>query len=761
MKITLRLTILFLLLAVVPTAIVGYLGYESGRRTVIKETADHLVSINSLKSRELKRWVDGNKNSIEELAQRPLLKQHAAVMAASHDASDPAYRKARRSAVENHLKPRLKYGGFIELFVMCSREGHISASTDEKQEGKYRNNRRYFMEGKSRTYIEGSYCSPIMEQPAMTVSTPVNDEQGKLVAVLAGRLNLEELSGIMAQESGKSRTEDTYLVNSFNFFVTEPRFGKDYVLKKAVHTEGVEAGLSGKDGFGFYNDYRGAPVIGAYKWLPEFRMCILTEIDQAEAIAPVVRLAWVISGIVFAVCIMAGFLSMYIARTISRPLLLLAAGAEKIGGGNLEYRVEINRNDELGNLARATNEMAGKLKETYTSVENLQKEITERKKAEDSTRQMEQRYRNLFEEAPAMYAITRNQGGVPVIADCNALFASALGYTPAEILNHPLAEFYTSESRAELMERGGYQRALSGKFTDEERRLVTRDGSVIETLLRATPESGADGRVTGTRAMFVDITERKQAEEEIRRLNEELEQRVQDRTARLEAANKELEAFSYSVSHDLRSPLQHVTGFAELLNKRAAGSLDEKNKHYLKVITDSTIMMGRLIDDLLSFSRMGRTEMLKNKTNLDGLVKEILRDFQADTRGRNIDWKVGLLPEVYGDTAMLKLVLVNLVSNAFKYTRNCKDAVIEIGSACGDKGEMCVFVRDNGVGFDMKYVDKLFGLFQRLHRTEDFEGTGVGLANVRRIIHRHGGRVWAEGEVGKGATFYFTVTGDQ
>ncbi len=880
MKITARLTVLFLLTAIAPTGIVGYMGYDIGKRAILRETTDHLVSANILKSRELERWVKDSKNSIEELAQRPLVRKYASVMATSHDRSDPSYRRAHRNIIEEHLKPRLKYGDFIELFIMCFKEGHISASTDEKQDGKYRDKHRYFIEGKSRTYLEGSYYSPSLEQSAMTVSTPVKAMDGNLIAVLAGRLNLGELSEIMALQSGNSRTLDTYLVNTFNFFVSEPRLGKDYVLKKTVRTEGIEAGLSGKDGFGFYNNYRGVPVIGAYNWLPEFRMCIITEIEQAEAFAPVVRLAWIAFGSVAVICITAGFLGMFFSRKISRPLNLLAEGAEVIGGGNLEYRINMDRNDELGDLASATNEMAAKLKETYTSVKNLEKEITERMQAEDallslsarqeallsaipdiimevdankiytwangpgieffgegvigkeaayyfegeqetynlvkpifngdeniiyveswqrcqdgekrllawwcrvlkdedgnvtgalstarditkqklaeeSVRQLEHRYRILFDEAPAMYVITRNEEGSPVIADCNTLFSSVLGYAYDEVKERPLSDFYTPESRTELLERGGYRHALSGSFGKEERQLVTRDGRIIETLLNAVPETDMNGKVTGTRAMFVDITDRKRAEEEIRKLNAELDLRVQERTAQLVAANKELEAFSYSVSHDLMSPLQHLTGYTQLLNKRAAGLLDDKNKHYLKTITDSAIRMGRLIDDLLAFSRMGRAEMLQRKTNLDSLVREILEDFQADSRSKNIDWKVGPLPEVYGDNAMLRQVFVNLISNAFKFTKMRTDAVIEIGSACGEKGEVCVYVKDNGAGFDMKYVDKLFGIFQRLHRTDEFEGTGIGLANVRRIIHRHGGKIWAEGKVGEGATFWFTLS---
>ena len=243
---------------------------------------------------------------------------------------------------------------------------------------------------------------------------------------------------------------------------------------------------------------------------------------------------------------------------------------------------------------------------------------------------------------------------------------------------------------------------------------------------------------------------------EIRALNRDLEVRVEARTAELEATNRELESFSYSVSHDLRAPVRHIAGFAELLEKRSSAGLDDAGRRYLDNITDSAKRMGELIDDLLMFSRMGRAELCATHVPVETLVADILREMEQDLKGREIEWKIGALPEVQADPAMLRLVLTNLVSNALKYSRPRSPAKIEIGAEPGD-GETILWVRDNGVGFDMQYAPKLFGVFQRLHAADEFEGTGIGLANVRRIVYRHGGKTWAEGEVDRGATFYFSL----
>jgi len=301
---------------------------------------------------------------------------------------------------------------------------------------------------------------------------------------------------------------------------------------------------------------------------------------------------------------------------------------------------------------------------------------------------------------------------------------------------------------------------VSRNFSDYEYELRLRhaDGSYRWQHVKGFGiKRGQDGKATQMLGIRMDITQRKTDEEKLKQLNTSLDQRVKDRTIQLEAANHELEAFSYSVSHDLRAPLRHIDGFLDLLKARTTATLDDKSRHYMDTISNAAKSMGTLIDDLLAFSRMNRSEMLTSDIDLGVLVQEVIQECLHETKGRNISWHVGELPPVTGDAAMLRMVLVNLISNALKFTQNVEKTEIAIACQPGSETETVVFVRDNGAGFDMRYADKLFGVFQRLHGNDEFEGTGIGLANVRRIIGRHGGRTWAEGQVDQGATFYFSL----
>jgi PAS domain S-box-containing protein len=296
----------------------------------------------------------------------------------------------------------------------------------------------------------------------------------------------------------------------------------------------------------------------------------------------------------------------------------------------------------------------------------------------------------------------------------------------------------------------------AGRWEGELRRRKS-DGSEVVVSSRWALRRDESNRPVAILETNNDISERKRRELEVRSLNEELGQR----TAELESINKELEAFAYSISHDLRAPLRHMSGYTQLLKKTTAGVLSEKSQRYISMILESSDKMGNLIDDLLAFSRIGRTEAHKTAVNLDQLVEEVLAEVRPDAAGRDIQWKIGALPTWYGDRSMLRLALVNLLANAVKFTRTRARAEIEIGCVEQNANQVVMFVRDNGVGFDMKYVNKLFGVFQRLHPVETFEGTGIGLATVQRIVHRHGGRAWADAEVDRGATFYFSLSQSQ
>ncbi len=329
----------------------------------------------------------------------------------------------------------------------------------------------------------------------------------------------------------------------------------------------------------------------------------------------------------------------------------------------------------------------------------------------------------------------------------NPAWETVLGFSSVEMMAKPFLDFVHPEDR-EGTARQADRLARGEEVVQFENRYLARDGSYRWLSWNARARTSQQLIYATAR----DVTDQKLASEQIGRLNADLGRRARQ----LEDANKELEAFSYSVSHDLRAPLRHIGGFVSQLDKSSGHALDDKGRRYLKIISDAARQMGDLIDDLLVFSKMGRAEMQDTRFNLERVVKEVILTFEPETQARKIDWKNGKLPDVFGDPAMLRQVFVNLIGNAIKYTRPRERAEIEIGfSETAD--EFVFHVRDNGVGFEMEYAHKLFGIFQRLHRAEEFEGTGIGLANVRRIISRHGGRTWAEGKVNEGATIFFTL----
>jgi signal transduction histidine kinase len=382
MRLSSKLAVLLTLFSFFSMVLVGIFAFESSRRALEKETINHLIATNRSKEVQINRWITDLSGDIEILAGTPFFAEAVAREMAANDVSGPVHRPMHRSLLEDFLDPVVAKSGFSEIFILEAGNGRVFMSTDSAQEHKFMKTRPFFVHGKTRTFVQNVFYSMSHQQATMTVSTPLKDRQGNVIAVLVGRFDLAVLSQIMVQRSPKKFTEDSYLVNTFNFYVTEPIFALNYALKRSIHTEGVIAGLNRQSGVGFYNNYRGAPVIGVYHWMPVHELCLITEIEHAEAIEPAAALRkfLIMSGVVLA--FLAALVGGFSARSITLPLSRLVKETEKIGAGHLEYRIQTVARDEVGDLSRSFAQMVERLKETLVSRDRLAEEVKERERAE-------------------------------------------------------------------------------------------------------------------------------------------------------------------------------------------------------------------------------------------------------------------------------------------------------------------------------------------------------------------------------------------
>lgn len=416
-------------------------------------------------------------------------------------------------------------------------------------------------------------------------------------------------------------------------------------------------------------------------------------------------------------------------------------------GGVAALRDITGRKQAEAALARQAEELSRQTEELITSKQALQTQTTLLESVLDS-----------MDEG----LVAADENGRFIV--WNPAAEKIVGMGPAKVGSAEWTEHYglyrTDTVTPFPPEQNPLARAIRGESCTTEmfvRNPELTQGAYIEAY--AHPLNDASGKPRGGVVAFRDITLKRKAEQEIRTLNHELEQRVRQRTAQLEAANRELEAFSYSVSHDLRAPLRHISGFTKILVEDFGPTLPAEAQHHLERIEQGARRMGQLVDELLNLTRVGRQTLTMQGTGLNSVVHDVVTMLEPEMQGRKVEWKIADLPIVECDPILIRQVFQNLIGNALKYSRPRAHALIEIGH-CEHEGKPAIFIRDNGVGFNMKYADKLFGVFQRLHRAEEFEGTGVGLATVQRIVQKHGGRVWAEAELDRGATFYFTL-GDQ
>lgn len=994
MKLAAKLTILLALISLLPLLIAGYSSFNQGKQGIEAIIIERLNSITTLKEQGFDHWLETNRQSLLLLAQRPLVRVYTAELTALDASEDPSGYPHYSDLLSDHLIPKLnREGGFIELFILRVADGTVLISTDVAQVGKSYQDEVYFSEGQRGTYIQNAYYSSSRGKPLMTIVTPITDKQGNLIAVLGGHVNLDEMTQIMTQRSSPEATEETYLVNTSNFFVTEPHFEPGFSLKQTVHTDGVTACLQRQSGVDTYENYQGILVIGVYHWLPETELCILTEVDQARALTPVILLrnANLIVGLVVVALVV--LIGVFGTRSLTRPIAQLVVGAQEIAQGNLGYRIQLQSRDEFGELAAAFNNMvmarqqvekdlrqseekfrnladeitdgvaitvAGKnywVNQAFAQIfgytpaemlghgpelvivpeelpalyERAQKrasgtyvppyfeqtairkdghriyielaskaisfddlaavqlvvhDVTERRQVEEELRlhrdklellvaqrtqelaESEARYRILAEAAPDMIFVVDREDNVQYV---NNLLAGQMDKRPEELLGQPrlqamrplatekqsallaqvfdvavLAEsqdfvsfLYTdiwlstrlvpiknasgavtavlgvahditelkrsgdalqaSEERLSLVIEasntgiwdwdirtnevyysprwksliGFADQELENRFDEWENRLhpddkprtlaaldaylqhpegnytqefrmLHKDGSYRWILNRSAALIDASGKPYRMYGSHLDITSRKEAEQALQRRSEDLAR-----------SNRELEQFAYVASHDLQEPLRMVTSYLQLLSRRYRGKIDEDADDFIAYAVDGAKRMHILINDLLTYSRVGTRGKELIPVDSAVVLEQTLMALQVRIEEHEAIITTDPLPFVLADDVQLQQLFQNLIGNAIKF---CGEASPRIYLSVQRQEDRWLFsVQDNGIGLDPKYAERIFVIFQRLHSREEFEGTGIGLAICKKIVERHGGTIWVESELGKGATFHFTL----
>ncbi|MBS1191281.1 MAG: domain S-box protein [Rhodocyclaceae bacterium] len=441
--------------------------------------------------------------------------------------------------------------------------------------------------------------------------------------------------------------------------------------------------------------------------------------------------------------------ALYTAESFARLQPLVAEASRS--GTPYAVDLEILRPDGRTTWATARGEAVRDEDGAIVGLHGTVQDITERKQSEDKIRESAQLFRMVTDNFPGSVAIYDGERRFRYI---NPFGRQVTGLTLEEHIGKRDEDIRSPEAVDAYLPL--LLKAYETRTPQRQEAQVSLPGGGYVLSVIYIPILNSEGKVDSVLGIAADITERKRAEDEVRQLNAELEQRVADRTARLEAANKELEAFAYSVSHDLRAPLRAIDGFSHKVVEGYGDRLDDEGRRLLQVVSYNAERMGRLIDDLLAFSRTGRLEMAPQRVNMEAMARSVAEELRQAEPERSIEFALSPPPAAWGDPALLRQVWVNLLDNALKFTRRRPVARIEVGGQV-EGGEIHYWVKDNGTGFDMRYADKLFGVFQRLHRQDEYEGTGVGLAIVQRILHRHSGRIWAEGQPDAGATFHFVL----
>jgi two-component sensor histidine kinase/HAMP domain-containing protein len=701
MKLSTRLTLLFLMLSLTPLLVIGYIGFRNGLDTMKMQTMQRLVSINIDKAAEVNRWIHACQSHLKSFAQRPLVRAYAFTLS-SDGISRKKCRELKQKLIEDHFIPGIEAGmAFVDLSLLNKRDGRILVSTDARLEGLFREEEDFFREGQKNTFVDDVNYSLTTEKLVMHVSTPVMDADGNVIAVLTGHVDWHEMSKIMLQSSGMSNSEESYIINKFNFFVTESRFVKDYLFTKSVHTQSATQCLAHNNGVASYIGYRGIPVIGAYRWMPEWKLCLITEENEEEALAAaigfrrtVIGIGAVLGGITIGV-------SLFFVRTITERIGILVRGAREFAKGNLDYRIPAKRSDEIGHLANAFNQMAharqqaeniikrsrdklelrvkARTKELEKTNEQLKKEIAERQKIEDALRESEERYRDLVENLDTAVVVYTADTRIVL---SNFRSQELLGLSEDQMMGKTaidLAWYFVREdgTRLPLSEYPVNLVLSSGKALNNY--ILGIHNPKVEQLIwvmaNAFPKFDAARQIEYVVVTFWDITYRVLTEEKIQR------------------SLSEKEVLLKEVHHRVKNNLQMIQS---LLNLQAAEVGDPLFK---EALTDSN---SRIKSMALIHETLYRSEDI-GRLSFEHYIKQLVTDLhKVYSCCETIEKPRFQIEEVELDMDMsiaCGLIINELVTNAFKYAfNNLKKGIVEIRLHKTENNHVELMVRDNGVG---------------------------------------------------------------
>jgi PAS domain S-box-containing protein len=731
-----RLVSYFLVLSLVTVSVVGYLAYTQATEALKSAVFDRLSALADVKEDELNRWVEDEVRGVVLIAGLPEVRRRVQALVTQAD-SDAAY-EANRSALAAYLatlvngEPELQ-----EVFVLSDVGGKIVVSTDASHEGQYRVTDRYFTQGKLGTFVQNVYPSPITLTPTLTVATPLLDDNGQRLGVLAVHLSLKRMDEIIQERIGVGASNEAYLVDRVNVFVSGERFGRQE-FPRGVHTEGIDAAVQGNNGAGLYTNYAGVPVLGVYRWLGDRDLALLVEIHQDEAFAPAGRLALIILLVGLGSAGLLAFGVYVLARQIARPILAITRTATRVASGDLAQRAPVLTNDEVGLLARTFNTMTEQLQRHKNT---LEEQVVERT---TELRHAKEYFESLVLNSPVAIVTWTEQSRK--VMSWNPASEKLFGYTESEAIGQDMISLIIQPSK--LAEGEQYSGALlRGEPVHAVVQRKRKDGSLVDVELSGVPVV-IEGQAVGTILVYHDVSELQRARQDA------------------EAANQAKSAFLATMSHEIRTPMNAVIGMSGLL---LGTDLSTEQRDYVEIIRTSAESLLTIINDILDFSKVEAGKLDLEQAAFD--LRECLEgavDLVAVRAGdKNLDLAYsvdeGVPPAVIGDLTRLRQVLVNLLNNAIKFTDQ-GEVVVSVASRSLDdsRHELQFAVRDTGIGIPADSLSQLFQPFSQvdLSTSRKHGGTGLGLAISRRLCELMGGTMWVDSTLGKETTFSFTIVAE-